>query len=206
MRSGNQKQDNGTPHGERLRGAISNQSARGLTNPSIVPPQPPAAHQHIRPHCPPPSCSGICSPQQPVLSEAVRAEVSHWQFAPNRFVRASNRTTPTCGFLGLGSGSGFLWRGELFHTEALGCERTCRTAEVEELVECPWIDGVNSARRRSLEPSCCQFILYTHPAAYVVGHLQFWHSDYKGRMLVFVTKSINNLIHWVKCVLNTCIT
>ncbi|KAJ4928887.1 hypothetical protein JOQ06_004509 [Pogonophryne albipinna] len=49
VRSGNQKRDNGTPHGERLRGAISNQSARGLTNPSIVPPQPPAAHQHIRP-------------------------------------------------------------------------------------------------------------------------------------------------------------
>lgn len=188
MRSGNQKQDNGTPHGERLRGAISNQSARGLTNPSIVPPQPPAAHQHIRPHCPPPSCSGICSPQQPVLSEAVRAEVSHWQFAPNRFVRASNCTTPTCGFLGLGSGSGFLRRGELFHTEALGCERTCRTAEVEELVECPWIDDVNSARSY-LEPSC-QFILYTHrswcsPAAYVVGHLEFWQSHCKGCMSVF---------------------
>lgn len=49
VRSGNQKRDNGTPHSERLRGAISNQSARGLTNPSIVPPQPPAAHQHIRP-------------------------------------------------------------------------------------------------------------------------------------------------------------
>ena len=49
VRSGNQRRDNGTPHGERLRGAISNQSARGLTNPSIVPPQPPAAHQHIRP-------------------------------------------------------------------------------------------------------------------------------------------------------------
>lgn len=77
VRSGNQKQDNGTPHSERLRGAISNQSARGLTNPSIVPPQPPAAHQHICPHCPPPSCSRICSPQQPVLSEAVQAEVSH---------------------------------------------------------------------------------------------------------------------------------
>lgn len=79
VRSGNQKRDNGTPHSERLRGAISNQSARGLTNPSIVPPQPPAAHQHIRPplSLPPPSCSGICSPQQPVLSKAVRAEVSH---------------------------------------------------------------------------------------------------------------------------------
>lgn len=70
----------------------------------------PSHRPHINtfaPHCPPPSCSGICSPQQPVLSKAVRAEVSHWQFAPNRFVRASNYTAPTCGFLGLGSGSWF---------------------------------------------------------------------------------------------------
>lgn len=71
----------------------------------------PSHRPHINtfaPHCPPPSCSGICSPQQPVLSTAVRAEVSHWQFAPNRFVRASYCTTPhltspTCLFQGLGS-------------------------------------------------------------------------------------------------------
>lgn len=152
VRSGNQKQDNGTPHGERLRGAISNQSARGLTNPSIVPPQPPAAHQHIHPHCPPPSCSGICSPQQPVLSEAVRAEVSHWQFAPNRFVRASNCTTPTCGLLGLGSGSRFLMGGDSSTLRPwgvsahVGQQRWRRWRNVPE-------DDVESAWS-SLEPAC----------------------------------------------------
>lgn len=78
----------------------------------------PSHRPHINtftPHCPPPSCSGICSPQQPVLSTTVRAEVSHWQFAPNRFVRASNCTAPTCGSVGLSPGSVFyygtvLWR------------------------------------------------------------------------------------------------
>ena len=65
----------------------------------------PSHRPHINtfaPHCPPPSCSGICSPQQPVLSTAVRAEVSHWQFAPNRFVRASNCTAPTLWVSGFG--------------------------------------------------------------------------------------------------------
>lgn len=34
-------------------------------------------------------------------------------------------------------GPGSSWGG-LFHTKALGCECTCRTAEVEEMVECSW--------------------------------------------------------------------
>lgn len=80
-------------------------TARGWEEPSqisqpgdwlIRPLSLPSHRPHINtfaPHCPPPSCSGICSPQQPVLSKAVRAEVSHWQFAPNRIVRASNYLT-----------------------------------------------------------------------------------------------------------------
>lgn len=156
VRSGNQKQDNGTPHGERLRGAISNQSARGLTNPSIVPPQPPAAHQHIRPHpnCPPPSCSGICSPQQPVLSKAVRAEVSHWQFVPNRFVRASNCSAPTwvSGFGFCLFSFFFLWeptRQRPWSVCTCVSNHGCVKSEVEEMVGWYMVSGVMYPR------GCC---------------------------------------------------
>lgn len=153
-----------------LSGPISDQSAKAPINPLFVELNPPAAHQPIWPLFRS-SWGGIYSFQQPVLSTVAQAEVSHWQFAPNRFVSGRSlrlkprRTQPQvrawgCRWLRTAGGRrrlDFHPHGHSWDSGTTGKMALCRGVGRERCQTRSW--------KSQRSPGTCKNQLYVHPAS-----------------------------------------